>query len=324
MIYYSKFTFHDRLVSPANGYSCRTITKQNITSFGFASIQELHEAYPGFPLRCEKTRSTHSNSMRNIATSTKRSDTIAKNNIEKNTNAEIEYSKNPKICVCGSNISFLKRNNKFCCRSCANSRTWSEEDKSKKSEILKNSDNARRSNEIRKQKYFIKNRNDKEEYSKKPSLCVICNKEIEFEKRQNQSCSRECYLVLFSEILRRLDYRRINKFTVKHVAKSGREIILDSTYELAVAIELDKNNIEWERPRPMKYLDKNSKERKYYPDFYLPKYDAYLDPKNDYLIKNDMDKIHRAARQNGAKIIILNKTQLNWRCIEKMIKAVVL
>lgn len=33
------------------------------------------------------------------------------------------------------------------------------------------------------------------------------------------------------------------------------------------------------------YWDDDGKQRRYVPDFYLPKYDLYLDPKNDYLIK---------------------------------------
>jgi hypothetical protein len=56
----------------------------------------------------------------------------------------------------------------------------------------------------------------------------------------------------------------------------------------------------------------------YTPDFYLPEYDIYLDPKNDFLIENinpvlgytDIDKIHQVELENNIKVLILNKDQL--------------
>ena len=35
----------------------------------------------------------------------------------------------------------------------------------------------------------------------------------------------------------------------------------------------------------------NDKSRRYFPDFYLPKYDIYLDPKNPYLMQKDFFKM---------------------------------
>jgi hypothetical protein len=66
----------------------------------------------------------------------------------------------------------------------------------------------------------------------------------------------------------------------------------------------------------------------YTPDFYLPEYDVYLDPKNDFLINNnnpslgykDTDKIKWVELYNNIKIIILDKNHLVWDKIKEIIK----
>jgi hypothetical protein len=45
------------------------------------------------------------------------------------------------------------------------------------------------------------------------------------------------------------------------------------------------------------------KKRRYYPDFYLPEYDIYVDTKNPYLMKCDARKIDCVSKENGVKII---------------------
>ena len=64
-------------------------------------------------------------------------------------------------------------------------------------------------------------------------------------------------------------------------------VMLESSYELAVAQDLDANNIKWVRPKRFYWVDDTGKRRHYTPDFYLPEYDVYLDPKNSYLIEID-------------------------------------
>jgi len=106
-----------------------------------------------------------------------------------------------------------------------------------------------------------------------------------------------------------------------------KDVKLGSGYELKVAISLDENNIIWEKPKSFEYTDPNGKNRKYTPDFYLPEYDVYLDPKNDFLINNvnpamgfsDITKIELVEIQNSIKVFILDKTQLSWYSILKMI-----
>lgn len=62
----------------------------------------------------------------------------------------------------------------------------------------------------------------------------------------------------------------------------------------------------------------DGKQHRYTPDFYLPEYDIYLDPKNDYLINNinpslgynDVEKIKKVSTQNNIKILILDVNSL--------------
>ena len=103
-------------------------------------------------------------------------------------------------------------------------------------------------------------------------------------------------------------------------------IKLDSSYEVVVAESLDNNNVLWERPGRFLYHI-NGVIHYYTPDFYLPKYNIYLDPKNDFLIENvnpslgykDIDKIHQVEIENGIKILVLNKNQLCWEQIKDML-----
>lgn len=133
----------------------------------------------------------------------------------------------------------------------------------------------------------------------------------------------EEYKAYMSEVAKR---RHLGGWhTSKSIEYNG--VILDSEYEFCVAKELDENNIKWERPSPLLWKDENLNEHRYYPDFYLPEYNVYLDPKNDYLINNkskrfgitDVEKIDKVEKQNGIKIVILDKNNLTWQKIKEKI-----
>ena len=112
--------------------------------------------------------------------------------------------------------------------------------------------------------------------------------------------------------------------TSKSILYNG--VQLDSSYEIEFAKDLDKNNIKWIRPEPFKYM-LNGEEHKYYPDFFLPEKDIYVDTKNDYLINhinprygiNDIEKIKLVSEQNNIKIYVLDKNNLLWSCLETII-----
>ena len=106
-------------------------------------------------------------------------------------------------------------------------------------------------------------------------------------------------------------HRRLKKGMVEY-----KGVMLDSSWELALAKRLDELRIVWERPKPIKWVDKRGDVHNYFPDFYLPDYDLYLDPKNPAAYQNQKEKV-----------AILSTTYKNLRfiytlkeCIEFKIK----
>jgi hypothetical protein len=96
-----------------------------------------------------------------------------------------------------------------------------------------------------------------------------------------------------------------------------KDIWFDSKWEVKVAISLDENNIQWQRPK-VGFIW-NDGGQKYFPDFYLPEYDVYLDPKNPYLQVIDKVKIDETQRINGIRVFVLNEHQLEWKIIKTLI-----
>ena len=121
--------------------------------------------------------------------------------------------------------------------------------------------------------------------------------------------------------------QRLSESTQSKCEYNG--IILGSSYEREVAKSLDENNIKWIKPKYLKWESPlDNKEHRYYPDFYLPEYDVYLDPKNDYLIHNknkyfgikDTEKISLVERKNNVKVLILDKEHLSWDKIREVLE----
>lgn len=75
-------------------------------------------------------------------------------------------------------------------------------------------------------------------------------------------------------------------------------IELDSGWELELAKWLDQQGIEWTRPtEPIKWFDSSGNPHSYFPDFYLPLLELYLDPKNPYLVETSQEK-YNAVRSH--------------------------
>jgi len=108
------------------------------------------------------------------------------------------------------------------------------------------------------------------------------------------------------------NHRRLQRFTRLYVTKSGKEILLDSSWEEALAKRLDELNIEWERPKPFPWYDSKGIRHNYFADFYLPLYDLYLDPKNPGAMLNQKEKVSW-LKQNISNLIFLNSLR---ECVE--------
>ncbi len=85
----------------------------------------------------------------------------------------------------------------------------------------------------------------------------------------------------------KLTYRRLRKNPILY-----NGILLDSKWELELAIRLDNLNIKWIRPEPLKWVDENKLTHNYFPDFYLIDYNLYLDPKNKFCYSVQKNKIN--------------------------------
>ncbi|BES53076.1 hypothetical protein [Aeromonas phage phiWae14] len=93
-----------------------------------------------------------------------------------------------------------------------------------------------------------------------------------------------------SQIARDNPYTRVCRNTHEFTDKRGRTFKFDSSWEDALAIRLDDLDVIWTRPDPIPYtLD--GKNHNYFPDFYLPDYDLYLDPKAPYIKVLQKDKL---------------------------------
>lgn len=80
---------------------------------------------------------------------------------------------------------------------------------------------------------------------------------------------------------------------------------MDSSWEVKLAIWMDEKNIIWDRNKKRHqfiWTDSNNKKHRYYPDFYIPSINLYLDPKNPHLIKCDKFKIEQVQKENNIKI----------------------
>lgn len=94
-------------------------------------------------------------------------------------------------------------------------------------------------------------------------------------------------------------------------------VTLDSTWELELAKRLDECNIIWLRPNPLPWVDKDGLTHNYFPDFYLPEYNIYLDPKNPHAIKVQNEKLKCLLDQYN-NIVIIDSLELCRNFIPKI------
>ena len=86
-------------------------------------------------------------------------------------------------------------------------------------------------------------------------------------------------------------HRRLVRSIQNYQKKDGSIVKLESSWEVVLAKRLDELNIEWIRPEPVPWQDKEGRTHNYFPDFYLPDYDLFLDPKNAYARASQKEKL---------------------------------
>lgn len=96
----------------------------------------------------------------------------------------------------------------------------------------------------------------------------------------------------------------------KYKCKDGSLVLMDSTWEVAMAKRLDHLKIAWDRREDMKltYYSKTGRKRNYIPDFYLPDYDTYIEVKG-YWTDAARYKMNSVQDTNPVKIVILESLE---------------
>lgn len=89
------------------------------------------------------------------------------------------------------------------------------------------------------------------------------------------------------------------------------DIWLDSSWEVEVAKALDENNIIWNRPNKGFEYEWNESKHIYYPDFYLPDYDIYIEVKG---FERERDRIKYKILDN---LIVIRKDEIELLKLNK-------
>lgn len=204
-----------------------------------------------------------------------------------------KYSLNPRFCnCCNSEIDFFRRGNKCCSASCSTTLAniaagpHTEETKTKISNKLKSKPSKLKGLPGNNKKYccvfFYK--------------CTQCEDIILARRTKpgRKTCSKECQVHASTGHRTYINGKRKN---IYYQTISGETVLLESSWELEIAQFLDENKFQWIRPKYIKWIDSTGKQRNYYPDFYLPEYDLYLDPKNPYAMKQDTEKMSTISQK---------------------------
>lgn len=193
-----------------------------------------------------------------------------------------------KCLKCNKEVFVKFGSGKFCSRNCSNSRKQTIEINLKRSKTVNNT-------------YSEKLQNKITSYLDNPKFCLVCNSIIPYSRRRSKSCSDDCKRQLLS-----ISAKEHNLGGPNHTTPYGKKGIYkgfkcDSTYELAFLIYCLDNNILIERNKKSFDYEYKGKTYKYYPDFYLPETNTYVELKG-----RDLGPVYE-------KVAAMNKLNVNYR-----------
>jgi hypothetical protein len=81
-------------------------------------------------------------------------------------------------------------------------------------------------------------------------------------------------------------------------------------WELNTAMWLTQQSILWKRKIYISYIDEQGVTRTYTPDFYLPKYNVYIEVKG-YFSEKDKNKLEKVVSQNKIDLYMFRKPQID-------------
>lgn len=263
----------------------------------------------------------------------------SKNAEIKRINAIILYDKNPTLCFkCHNPLDYARRNEKFCNRTCSARFNNSLRQQKSSTKIIKipcmdcsidveisaHSPKHIRCNSCKKLKINTKPKvistttKRKIKRTRIPRIrkqhlitCKICKNTVLLNNKNAKTCgARKCKTV--ASVGQRTYQNGSRKPVWYYNKHQGKDVLLDSSWEVRIADLLTEKDMVWVRPNPVDWIDSTGKSRCYFPDFYLPYYALYLDPKNLYCMSQDVEKL--AA--------ICKKIDLKYGAIEYIIEVI--
>jgi hypothetical protein len=182
----------------------------------------------------------------------------------------------------------------YCSLKCRNGRSWSDGDKMKKSKAAKKSAKVLLANKVT-------NRNRRPMIERVTTNCLGCNEPIVHTITVSRKYHAKCWLKNSG------GYRPGS-------TKKNRSVyngyVMDSGAERAFAIRCDELNIEWRKNKSIyfEYNDTTEKLRRYYPDFYLPQFDTWVEVKGKYY--KEIDKNFDAKLKCVNNILLIYSTEI--------------
>lgn len=205
---------------------------------------------------------------------------------------------------CGKIMTEKYGSGRFCSKFCANSHPRTAESRLKTSLSMKKI--GPRGAVLKSHLYHTNNHTATK--TDKNKVCQVCGKELLQERIGYKTCSHECKKLLLSRHAKDRNFGGPSSVSSFGKRGSYKGIHCDSTYELAFLIYCLDHNIAVERnQRNFSYV-LNNKNRNYYPDFYLPDHNVFIEIKG-----RDIGPVYeklQAVLESGCSIKILHYKDL--------------
>lgn len=210
---------------------------------------------------------------------------------QKQEDCKASYLLHPTVCAeCGSSLPYTHRHHQFCNRSCAAIYTNKHRDYTMSDATKQQISTKMKALGVSPRIAYMNKHNvdhcpifGRKRIPYTITVCAHCLSEFEHKiNTQRKFCSALC---------RKLNsggYRPNSTRVHKHVYRGFQ---LDSGAELVFAELLSANNIEWTKNTSLYFLftDRQSKTRKYYPDFFLPEKNLWVEIKGKRYLREDDD-----------------------------------
>ena len=133
---------------------------------------------------------------------------------------------------------------------------------------------------------------------------MFCKANPDYKPYKGHPCSNEVRERI-SEKQRNNSYRRIMRHTQEY-----NGTLYDSSWEVDFAKRLDSLGVSYERPKiPIPYIGVDGLQHNYFPDFWIPEIQKFVEIKNSYLFEND-PKV-KILRQRDDIIWLTSLQQIN-------------